>query len=109
MRPSLHLIKKQNGRTEVTLKTEVRVVVVDLDRSRDYPLNFVCVLPQTSRSLGKHSNVFSDVFGSSSLEVARNLLQRALKKEKDTEIRKELRARLKILKPTLIGKIQVKE
>jgi len=99
MRPSLYLLKKQNGRTEVTKNTEVQVVVVDLDRSIDYPLNFVCVLPQAVISPGKHINIFCKIFGTSSLEVARTLLKRALKREKDAEIREELKKRLKVLKP----------
>ena len=105
MRPSLYLLKKQNGRTEVTMKTEVQVVVVDLDRSKEYPLNFVCVLPQTVISLGKHSNIFGKIFGTSSLAVAKKLLQGALKREKDAEIRSELTKRLKVLKPTLTDKV----
>jgi len=105
MRPSLYLLKKQNGRTEVTMKTEVQVVVVDLDKSKDYPLNFVCVLPQKPVLLGKHSDIFSKIFGASSLEVAGELLQRALRREKDAEIKKELKKRLKVLKPTLTGKV----
>ena len=98
MRPSLYMLKKQNGRTEFTSETDVQVVVIDLDRSKDYPLNFICILPQTIISLGKHSNLFGKIFGSSSLVVAKTLLQRALKREKDAEIRKELKKRLKILK-----------
>jgi hypothetical protein len=98
MRPSLYLLKKQNGRTEYSMKTEVQVVVVDLDKSRNYPLNFVCILPQTTMSLGKPSNIFSKVFGTSSLEVATKLLHRALKKEKDDDIKKELTKRLRALK-----------
>ena len=105
MRPSLYLLKKQNGRTEVTMNTEVHVVVVDLDKSKKYPLNFVCILPTTTISLGKHSNIFSKIFGASSLDVARQLLHRALKKEKDTEIKKDLTKRLKALKPTLTVKV----
>ena len=80
------------------MKTEVQVVVVDLDKSGNYPLNFVCILPQTTTSLGKPSNAFSRVFGTSSLEVARKLLCRALKKEDDDDIRKELAKRLRAIK-----------
>jgi hypothetical protein len=98
MRPSLYLLKRQNGRSEYSLKTEVQVVVVDKDKSGHYPLNFVCILPQTATSLGKTSNIFSKVFGASSLEVAKKLLHRALKKEKDEDIRKELTKRLRALK-----------
>ena len=105
MRPSLYMLKKQNGRTEFTIETDVHVVVVDLDRSKDYPLNFVCILPQTIISLGKHSNLFSKIFGSTSLEVAKKLLQRALKREKDADIREELAKRLKLLKSNLTDKL----
>ncbi len=98
MRPSLYLLKKRNGRTEYSMKTEVQVVVVDLDKSRQYPLNFVCILPQTTISIGKPSNIFSKVFGPSSLEVAKNLLIGALKREKDADVKKELTKRLRAIK-----------
>ena len=99
MRPSLYLFKKENGRSEYSMKTEVQVVVVDLDKSKKYPQNFVCILPQTAiSSRGKNSNVFNKVFGSSSLEVAKKLLHRALKSEQDDDIRKELQTRLRTLK-----------
>ena len=107
MRPSLYLLKKQNGRTEVTMNTEVHVVVVDLDKSKKYPLNFVCLLPQTAKSLGKHSTIFSKIFGPSSVDVARRLLHNALKREKDSEIKKELTKRLNALKPTLTSSITI--
>ena len=98
MKPSLHLLKNQHGRSECLMKTEVKVVVVDLDKSKHYPLNFVCILPQTATLLGKPSNIFGKVFGSSSLDVATKLLHRALKKEKDDDIRKELSKRLRSIK-----------
>jgi hypothetical protein len=98
MRPSLYLFKKENGRSEYSMKTEIQIVVVDLDKSKKYPQNFVCILPQTSISRGKPSNIFNKVFGQSSLEVAKKLLHRALKNEQDDDIRKELQTRLKTLK-----------
>jgi hypothetical protein len=98
MKPSLYLLKKQSGRTEYSTKTEVQVVVVDLDKSKNYPLNFVCILPQKVLSLGKPSNIFGQVFGTSSLGVAKKLLIRALKNETDNEIRTELTKRLRALK-----------
>ena len=64
MRPSLYLLKKQNGRTEVTMKTKVHVVVIDLDGSKRYPLNFICICPQTAISL--ENTPFSAI----SLEIA---------------------------------------
>jgi predicted negative regulator of RcsB-dependent stress response len=98
MRPSLYLFKREIGRSEYSMKTEVQVVVVDLDKSKKYPQNFVCILPQTAISLGKTSNVFSKVFGQNSLEVAKKLLHSALKREQDDDIRRVLQTRLKTLK-----------
>jgi hypothetical protein len=98
MRPSLYLLKKHSGRSEYSRKTEVQVVVVDLDKSKQYPLNFVCILPQTTGFWGRPSNIFGRVFGANSLEVATKLLYRALRKEKDEDIRKELTKRLRALK-----------
>ena len=98
MKPSLYLFKREIGRSEYSLKTEVQVVVVDLDKSKKYPQNFVCILPQTAISTGKPSNIFSKIFGQNSLEVAKKLLHSALKKEQDDDIRKELTKRLRALK-----------
>ena len=97
MKPSLYLFKRESGRSEYSMKTEVQVVVVDLDKSKNYPQNFVCILPQTAMSRGKTSNIFSKVFGHNSFEVAKKLLHRALKREQDDDIRKELQTRLKKL------------
>jgi hypothetical protein len=98
MRPSLYLFKRESGRSEYSMKTEVQIVVVDLDKSKKYPQNFVCILPQATTSGGKTSNIFNKVFGQNSLEVAKKLLHRALKREQDDDIRKELQTRLKTLK-----------
>jgi ABC-type oligopeptide transport system substrate-binding subunit len=98
MKPSLYLFKKENGRSEYSMKTEVQIVVVDLDKSKKYPQNFVCILPQTAISPGRTPNIFSKVFGQDSLEVAKKLLHKALKSEQDDDIRKELQTRLKTLK-----------
>jgi len=105
MKTSLYLSKKQNGQTEFKMKTDVQVVVVDLDKSKDYPLNFFCVLPRTLISSGKHSTAFVKIFGNSSVEVGRKLVQKALRREKDDEYRKELAKPLKALQPALIKKV----
>jgi hypothetical protein len=105
MKPSLYLFKRESGRSEYSMKTEVQVVVVDLDKSKNYPQNFVCILPQAAMSRGKTSNIFSKVFGQNSFEVAKKLLHRALKREQDDDIRKELQTRLKKLKTFLTKKI----
>ena len=76
----------------------IRFAVVDLDRSREYPGNFVCILPKQIKPNGKlHSN-FERQFGDASLEVANKLLKKALRAERDIEVKEEIRERLKLLK-----------
>jgi hypothetical protein len=55
MKPSLYLLKKQNGRTEATMNTEVHVVVVDLDKSKKIPSKF-CLHPSTSRNIAEKTH-----------------------------------------------------
>ena len=72
-------------------------VVVNLDKAKDYPANFVCVLPTQRNSIVKPSTEFSRVFGSDSLPLAKRLLRAAWEDEDDTEIRAEIWRRLKLL------------
>jgi len=76
-----------------------RFAVIDLDRAKDYPANFVCMLPMHISSDGKVSNIFMRVFGDKSLEVAKKLLADALKKEADSDVKGEIERRLKLLEP----------
>ena len=76
------MLKKQIGRTEFTMETDVQVVVVDLGRSEKYPLNFVCVFPQIIISGEKRINIFGKIFGTGSLEVAKKAPSRGLEKGK---------------------------
>ena len=74
----------------------VRFAVVDLDISRTYPANFVCLLPKEISVTGK--NKFSRMFGKGSIELAIRLLAKALKTERDSEVKKEIENRLNLLK-----------
>jgi hypothetical protein len=76
-----------------------RFAVIDLDRGKDYPVNFVCLLPSQLKPQGKDSSVFRRVFGEESLPVAKKLLADALKKEDQPEVRGEIERRLKLLEP----------
>jgi len=78
----LYAIKNSSHRLE-----RVQLVVVDLDRSRHYPHNFVCVLPQYFRILEKRSSKFAKLFGAKSLLTAKRLLQEAQHQEEDPEIK----------------------
>ena len=75
----------------------IRFAIIDLDRSLDYPVNFVCNLPKTIKPKERQPSNFSKKFGDKKMEVARNLLRTALENEDDLEIKKEIEARLRNL------------
>jgi hypothetical protein len=86
----LYAIKKGNQPLD-----RVQLVVVDLDKSKRYPLNFVCVLPQYFRILEKRSSKFAKLFGVKSLSVAKKLLVEASDSEDDPEIQEVISKRIK--------------
>lgn len=73
----------------------IQLVVVDLDKSKRYPLNFVCVLPRYFRILERRSSKFAKLFGTKSLPVARDLLIDAAHQEEDPEIKTIITKRIK--------------
>ncbi len=73
--------------------------IIDLDKADTYPMNYICKLPTTLRLAGGNGNAFVKKFGSTSYELARVLLQRALEQEEPPEIRTEIERRLKWLDP----------
>lgn len=77
----------------------IRFAVIDLDKSINYPANYVCMLPLQPRANDKVRNIFSNLFGNDSLELAKQLLTKALKVEGDSEINAEIEKRLKLLEP----------
>jgi hypothetical protein len=44
-------------------KQRFRFAVVDLERSKDYPLNFVCILPMRLNAKGEKRTEFEKLFG----------------------------------------------
>lgn len=84
----------------------LRFAVVDLNKSKNYPENFVSILPMRIDSDGKLLSTFTKFFGNKSLETARRLLTTALKKEDDSEIKAEIERRLNLLEPNPV--IQIK-
>ena len=101
MKPRLLLIKREIGRNLENPKTEVSFAVVNLDVRKDYPANFVCVLPLSHSLFGGHS-MFSKLFGEESIPLAKRLLSRALADETDSETRTEIGKRLKHLNPKTV-------
>jgi len=83
---------KNGGQTQID---RVQLVVVDLDRSHRYPLNFVCVLPRYFRILEKRSSKFAKLFGEKTLQTAKKLLVDASHQEEDPEIQTVIKRRLK--------------
>ena len=73
----------------------VQLVVVDLDKGKRYPLNFVCVLPRYFRILEKRSSKFAKLFGTKSLPTAKKLLEDAIRQEYDPENKNVMKKRIK--------------
>ena len=71
--------------------------VVDLDRSKSYPLNFVCMLPVNIGT--KAGSAFQTIFGGRSIEQAKALLTAALESENDLRVKAGIERRLKLLAP----------
>ena len=93
MNLKLYAIKRENQKIDSC----VQLVVVDLDKSKRYPLNFVCVLPQYLRILERRSSNFAKIFGKKSLPVAKDLLVEAKQREEDPDIQKVISKRIKAI------------
>lgn len=74
-------------------------MIIDLDRSKHYPENFVCILPLTIKRKTKPTNKFEKEFGTESIEIAKQLLKKALRSRVNLETKKEIKKRLKLLNP----------
>jgi hypothetical protein len=83
-----------------------RFAVVDFSRSKNYPSNFVCMLPLKVDQGGKIGNVFGELFGDRSLELAMGLLKEALKTENDVDVKAEIERRLNLIDPKRINVIK---
>jgi hypothetical protein len=89
---NLKLYAIKNGTQQIN---RIQLVVVDLDKSKRYPLNFVCVLPRYFRILEKRSSKFAKLFGEKSLCMAKKLLVDAWRSEEDPEIKIVINKRIK--------------
>jgi hypothetical protein len=98
MKLSLSIFKR-NELNDYSRRDYIKFAVVDLETSKEYPANFVCILPRDVRSTGKNPTNFERKFGDKSLELARKLLKRALRVERDREVKVEIRERLNLLEP----------
>lgn len=96
MNLKLLAIKKGNQ----YLDSCIQLVVIDLDKGKRYPLNFVCVLPRYLRLLEKRTSSFVKIFGGKSVHVAKNLLVKAKDEEENPEIIKAIDKRIKDIEAT---------
>jgi hypothetical protein len=97
---------KRDYTNNLSAWNHLRFAVVDLNKSEDYPENFVSMLPMRIDSDGKMPSAFTKFFGNKGSETARRLLTAALKKEDDSEIKAEIARRLNLLEPNPV--IQIK-
>jgi hypothetical protein len=91
---------------DTDLGRHFRFAVLDLDRNRDYPANFVCLLPTMVSNEGKVNSVFLKTFGDKSVEQAKLLLTEALKNENEPEVKVEIERRLMLLEPKQASQIK---
>jgi hypothetical protein len=98
MNPRLHIFKNENA-IDYSQGRHIRFAVVDLDKSKHYPENYICLLPLDPRANPKAHTNFSKIFGNNSFELAKRLLTKAMKTEKDSEIKAEIKKRLRIFEP----------
>jgi len=82
-----------------------RFVVVDANKSKSYPQNFVCVLP-VNLGKGKVDSAFLKAFKDKNLEQAKTLLKAAWEHEDDSDIKAEIERRLKLLEPKAVDQIK---
>ncbi len=99
-------IFKQDDVDDYSLGRRFRFAIVDLDKSENYPSNFVCMLPTQISVNGKMHSVFLQVFGDKSVELARALLTGALGTEDDSQVKAEIERRLKLLEPEPVSQIE---
>jgi cytochrome c-type biogenesis protein CcmE len=91
------LVCRNDNVEDYSVSKRFRFAVVDLDKGKDYPVNFVCMLPMQPNSSGKGLSVFVGIFGDKSLIVAKELLLEALEVETASEVKREIERRLKLL------------
>jgi hypothetical protein len=100
------LVYRIETEEDYSVTKRFRFAVVDSDKSKSYPSNFVCMLPTHMNDKGKSKSVFLQVFGDRSIEQARALLNKALETEEEPEVKAEIEKRLKMLEPEPVLQIK---
>jgi hypothetical protein len=98
LRFQLYVLKHDNWR-DYSERKHLGFTVINSEKAKDYPLNFVCILPLKLGSNENKTTTFERLFGDKSSETAKELLTDALKSEEDEDVRSEIERRLKLLDP----------
>lgn len=106
MNLQLLITKKEYVHYNNRTRTKHLFAVIDLDESKQYPQNFVSVLPLHISAIVKPSNVFERIFGNKSLEIANRLLHKALESRPDSEKAEAIRERIELLATQQNNKVQ---
>ena len=98
MKLKLRITKNPNAK-DYTKPSYIRFAIIDLEKSKNYPANFVCMLPRHVHTKVKIQSSFVKKYKDESTKIAKKLLSQTLKTTDDQDIKNEIRERLKILKP----------
>jgi len=98
MNPQLYIVKVRSAK-DYSSRRSIRFAVVDSDTTKTYPANFICMLPQHVSVASEDSSVFAKTFGETRVELAKKLLAAALEVEGDSEVKAEIKERMKMLEP----------
>ncbi len=109
MKLQLLITKREITHHKTITKTKYLFAVIDLDKSKQYPQNFVSVLPKNIKTGDKPSNKFEELFGKDSIEMANQLLKKALRSRPDSETTKAIRDRLRTLGTKPVIKAQCRD
>jgi hypothetical protein len=105
MNPQLRILKGKIPKDYVA-RRNVHFAVVDQDKPKTYPANFICILPQHMSSVTEDSSVFARIFKEKRIETAMKLLNDALESEDDPQIKKVIVERLRQLEPKPIWQVR---
>ena len=98
-------ITKRDDLEDYSQKDRFCFAVIDLDISEKYPSNYVGTLP-VNIGKNKNQNIYEKIFGEKSAQRAMVLLADALKVIGDSEIKREIERRIKLLAPKSINLIK---
>ena len=106
MKLQLLITEKEIKHYNTETKTKHLFAVIDLDKAKRYPQNFVSLLPKKIKATKKPANIFEGLFGNESIKIAKQLLEKALRTRPDPKTKLAIRERLKLLDPQLDNEIK---